>query len=300
MAAIARHSGSRGWQSIVVPYLYLAPFLVLFVMFRILPLIYGLYVSVTNLQLGTTSPNFVGVANFTGLASDTRFQTSMLNTGTFTLEATLPVLGLPLLLAVILNRGIGLRTTLRSVFFFPVTLSVVTVGLVWAWLLDPLVGPFTYFLQQLGLSSHPWLGDSATAMWAIVIATVWSAAGYYLVIYLAALQDIPTQLLEAAALDGATGWQGFWSISFPLLRPVILFVVVIHIIGAFQIFGLVYVMTNGGPADATLTIVQYIYLTGFQTTFDVGVAAAISWVLFAVILIFSLIQFRLFRERAEY
>lgn len=298
---ISRQSTAyQRWKATARPYLYLTPFLVLFVVFRVFPLLYGLYMSLTNLQLGAASYRFVGLANYLDLASDTRFQTSMVNTATFTLEATVPTLGLPLLLAVILNRGVGLRTLLRSVFFFPVTLSVVTVGLIWDWLLDPLVGPFTYFLQQLGLSTHPWLGDATTAMWAVVIASVWSAAGYYLVIYLAALQDIPAQLLEAAALDGANGWQSFWSISFPLLRPVVLFVVVIHIIGAFQIFGLVYVLTNGGPADATLTVVQYIYLKGFQTTFDIGVASAISWVLFAVILIFSLAQFRLFRERTEY
>lgn len=287
-------------RAAVIPYLYLGPFLVLFLVFRVYPLLYGLYVSVTNAQLGRLSTSFVGSRNYAGLLSDPRFQTSVANTIVFTLEATIPVLGVPLLLAVILNRGVNLRTLLRSAFFFPFTLSVVTVGLIWAWLLDPLVGPVTFYLNRLGIIPPPWLGDARTAMPAIVLATLWSVTGYYMVIYLAALQDIPQQLVEAAALDGAGGWQTFWSVTLPLLRPVMLFVIIIHIIGALQVFGIVYVMTKGGPADATLTLVQYIYLIGFQGSFRLGPAAAMSWVLFVAILVVSLVQFRVFRGRTEY
>jgi len=288
------------WKAVVVPYLYLGPFLVLFLVFRVYPLLYGLYISVTNAQLGRMSTAIVGFQNYSALLSDPRFQTSVVNTATFTLEATIPVLGVPLLLAVVLNRGVALRTLLRSAFFFPFTLSVVTVGLIWAWLLDPLVGPITFYLNRVGIFPPPWLGDTHTAMPAIVLATVWSVTGYYMVIYLAALQDIPQQLLEAAALDGAGGWQSFWSVTFPLLRPVMLFVVIIHIIGALQVFGIIFVMTKGGPADATLSLVQYIYLIGFQGSFRLGPAAAMSWVLFVAIFVVSLIQFRVFRDQAEY
>jgi ABC-type sugar transport system permease subunit len=288
------------WKAVVVPYLYLAPFLILFLLFRVYPLLYGLYLSLTNAELGRLQTSFVGLLNYQGLLSNPRFQTSVVNTIVFTLEATIPVLGIPLLLAVILNRAVNLRTLLRSVFFFPFTLSVVTVGLIWAWLLDPLSGPVTYYLNQIGIYPPPWLGDARTAMPSIVLATVWSVTGYYMVIYLAALQDVPQHLLEAAALDGADGWRQFWSVTFPLLRPVMLFVVIIHIIGALQVFGIVFVMTKGGPADATLTIVQYIYLIGFQGSFRLGPAAAMSWVLFVAIFVVSLIQFRVFSGRAEY
>jgi ABC-type sugar transport system permease subunit len=288
------------WKGVAVPYLYLAPFLLPFGVFRVYPLLYGLYVSLTNAQLGRLNTTFVGFQNYRGLLIDPRFQTSVVNTATFTLEATVPVLGVPLLLAVILNRGVSFRSLLRSAFFFPFTLSVVTVGLTWAWLLDPLSGPVTYYLNQLGLAPPPFLGDARTAMPSIVVATVWSVTGYYMVIYLAALQDIPQHLIEAASLDGADGWQTFWSVTFPLLRPVMLFVVIIHIIGALQVFGIVYVMTRGGPADATLTVVQYIYLIGFQGSFRLGPAAAMSWVLFVAIFIISLVQFRVFSGRAEF
>ena len=288
------------WRNTGVAYLYLAPFLILFLVFKAFPLIYGLYLSVTDARLGVNANNIVGLANYTKLLGDQRFQHSLLNTGSFTLEATLPVLGLPLFLSLVLNKGIVLRTFLRSTFFFPFTLSVVTLGLIWGWLLDPLVGPFNYYLRQFGVSPPSWLGTPSTALPAIVMTTVWWVCGYYLVIFLAALQDIPVHLYEAASLDGAGRWSSFWSITLPLLRPVFLFVIVVHVIGAFQIFGQVFVLTNGGPADATRTVVQHIYETGFTNQFFIGSAAAMSWVLFVLILIFSIVQFRFLRGHTEY
>jgi multiple sugar transport system permease protein len=189
---------------------------------------------------------------------------------------------------------------LRSVFFFPFTLSVVTVGLAWLWLLDPVVGPFNYYLRTLGLPARSWLADPHTAMAAIIVTTVWWVTGYYLVIYLAGLQDIPRDLYEAAALDGAGGGRAFWSITLPLLRPVILFVVVTHVIGSFQLFGQVFVLTGGGPGDATRTVVQHLYEAAFANFFQFGAASAMAWVLFAIIMVFSVVQFRLLRGHTEY
>ncbi|HWT77988.1 MAG TPA: sugar ABC transporter permease, partial [Candidatus Methylomirabilis sp.] len=218
----------------------------------------------------------------------------------YTVASTLPILALPLLLAVLLNRGVALKAVLRGAFFFPFTLSVVTVGLTWLWLLDPVVGPFNYYLRRIGLPVGSLLAEPQTAMWGIVLTSVWWVTGYYLVIYLAGLQDIPHHLYEAAAIDGASPWRSFWSITIPLLRPVFLFVFVIHIIGSFQIFGQVFIMTQGGPGDATRTVVQHLYETAFQSLFAFGSASAMAWVLFAVILVFSVIQFRILRGHAEY
>jgi multiple sugar transport system permease protein len=282
------------------PYLFLLPALVLFLAFRVYPLINGLWLSFTNARLGRAQYTFVGLSNYEKLLDDSRFQLSLINTAFYTIASTLPILALPLLLAVVLNRGVPLKTLLRGAFFFPFTLSVVTVGLTWLWLLDPVVGPFNYYLRQLGIPVRSLLADSHTAMWGIVLTSVWWVTGYYLVIYLAGLQDIPRHLYEAAAIDGATGWRSFWSITVPLLRPVFLFVFVIHIIGSFQIFGQVFVMTQGGPGDATRTVVQHLYETAFQSLFHFGSASAMAWVLFAVILVFSLIQFRILRGHAEY
>ena len=284
----------------MVPYLFLAPGLLLFVAFRVYPLLDGLRLSLTNARLGRAQYVFVGLANYAKLLDDTRFQQSLVNTAFYAVASTLPILAIPLALAVALDRGVALRTFLRSAFFFPFTLSVVTVGLTWLWLLDPIVGPLNYYLKALGVPVRSWLADPATAMWAIILTSVWWVTGYYLVIYLAGLQDIPRELYEAAALDGAGGWRRFWAITLPLLRPVFLFVFVTHVIGSFQIFGQVFILTQGGPGDATRTVVQHLYETAFQNFFQFGSASAMAWVLFAVILVFSLLQFRLLRGHTQY
>ena len=286
-------------QGALTPYLFLLPGLLLFAVFRLYPLLDGLRLSFTNARLGRAQYAWVGLANYERLLGDTRFHTSLWNTALYTVASTLPVLAIPLALAVALHRGVALTTLLRSAFFFPFTLSVVTVGLTWLWLLDPVVGPFNYYLRALGVPVRSWLADPATAMAAIIVTTVWWVAGYYLVIYLAGLQDIPRELYEAAALDGAGGWTSFWAITLPLLRPVLLFVFVTHIIGSFQIFGQVFILTQGGPGDATRTAVQHLYETAFQNFFLFGSATAMAWVLFALIVGFSLLQFRLLRGHTE-
>ena len=282
-----------------VAYAFLAPGLLLFAAYRLYPLLEGLRLSFTNARLGRPTQQWVGLANYARLLEDTRFQVSLWNTAFYTVASTLPILAVPLVLALALNRG-RLKNLLRSVFFFPFTLSVVTVGLAWLWLLDPVVGPFNYYLRVLGAPAHSWLADPHTAMWAIILTTVWWVTGYYLVVYLAGLQDIPRELYEAAALDGASGVRAFWAITLPLLRPVLLFVVVTHVIGSFQLFGQVFVLTSGGPGDATRTVVQHLYETAFQNFFQFGSASAMAWVLFAVILAFSMVQFRLLRGHTEY
>ncbi len=300
MALPAGGRRSRRRRVSPTPYLFLLPALVLFLLFRVYPLIDGLWLSFTSARLGRAQYAFIGLANYQRLLEDSRFQTSLVNTAFYTVASTLPILALPLLLAIVLNRGVAFTAMLRGAFFFPFTLSVVTVGLTWLWLLDPVVGPFNYYLRRLGLPVHSLLADPETAMWGIVLTSVWWVTGYYLVIYLAGLQDIPQHLYEAAALDGANAWRSFWSITLPLLRPVFLFVFVIHIIGSFQIFGQVFIMTQGGPGDATRTVVQHLYEAAFQNLFDFGSASAMAWVLFAVILVFSVIQFRILRGHAEY
>ena len=209
-------------------YAFLAPGLLLFAAFRVYPLLDGLRLSFTNARLGRPAQAFVGLANYERLLEDTRFHTSLWNTLFYTVASTLPILAIPLLLAVALNRG-AMRTVLRGAFFFPFTLSVVTVGLTWLWLLDPVVGPFNYYLGGLVGRGRSWLSEPGTAMWVIIATTVWWVTGYYLVIYLAGLQDIPRDLYESAALDGAGAIRSFWAITLPLLRPVLLFVFVTHI-----------------------------------------------------------------------
>ncbi len=282
------------------PYLFLLPALLLFLAFRAYPLIHGFWLSLTTARLGRAQYTFIGVSNYSRLLSDDRFLLSLINTAYYTAASTLPILALPLLLAVALNRDVPLKALLRGAFFFPFTLSVVTVGLTWLWLLDPVVGPFSYYLKWIGVPVGSILAEPRWAMWGIVVTSVWWVTGYYLVLYLAGLQDIPRHLYEAAAIDGSGAWRSFWSITLPLLRPVFLFVFVIHTIGSFQIFGQVFIMTQGGPGDATRTVVQHLYETAFQNLFAFGSASAMAWVLFALILVFSVLQFRMLRGHAEY
>ncbi len=249
-------------RSTLTPYLFLLPGLALFAAFRLYPLVDGLRLSFTNARLGRAQYALVGLANYQRLLDDTRFHVSLVNTAFYAVASTLPILAVPLALAI--------------------------------------AGPLNYYLRALGLPARSWLADPTTAMWAIILTSVWWVTGYYLVIYLAGLQDIPRDLYEAASLDGAGGWRSFWAITLPLLRPVFLFVFVTHIIGSFQIFGQVFILTQGGPGDATRTVVQHLYETAFQNFFQFGSASAMAWVLFAVILVFSLLQFRLLRGHTQY
>src|SRR2546425_10010256 len=220
-------------------YLFLAPGLLLFVVFRVYPLLEGLRLSFTNARLGRPSLAYVGAANYPRLLDDTRFHVSLANTAFYTIASTLPILVIPLGLALALNRG-ALRTVLRGVFFFPFTLSVVTVGLTWLWLLDPVVGPFNYYLRAAGVPARSWLADPSTAMWAIIATTVWWGTGDYLVIYLARLQDIPRDLYEAAALHGPSSGRRFLAITLPLLRPALLFGLGTPVICSVPVFGAVF------------------------------------------------------------
>jgi multiple sugar transport system permease protein len=169
----ATRAPRRRRRGALTPYLFLAPGLLLFAAFRLYPLLDGLRLSFTNARLGRAHYLWVGFANYERLLADTRFHASLWNTAFYTLASTLPILAVPLALAIALNRGVALTTFLRSAFFFPFTLSVVTVGLTWLWLLDPVVGPFNYYLRALGLPARSWLADPDTAMWAIILTTVW-------------------------------------------------------------------------------------------------------------------------------
>jgi len=280
-------------------YLMLAPYVVAFFVFMVAPSVYGLYLSFTDYRLGAVRVHWIGWENFSYVLTDPQFQTSAKNTVIFVLESTPVLIALPLLLAVALNRGMPLRDFLRGAFFLPFTLSVSVVSICWWWLLDANFGPVYFYLKQWGVHPPAWVANAGLAMAAVVLATVWWTSGYNMVLFLAGLQGIPLHLYEAARMDGAGGWRQFWAITLPLLRPTMLFVVVIQVIASFQIFGQVYVMTGGGPGDSTRTVIQHVYETAFvQQRMAEGSAAA--WILFVIILIFSLAQFKFLSGHTEY
>jgi ABC-type sugar transport system permease subunit len=201
-------------------------------------------------------------------------------------------LGLALLLNVRL-RGLGFY---RTAFYLPVVTSMVAISMIWIQLFDPLYGVVSNALESVGIRGVDWLGDPNLAMPSVIAVSVWKTIGWNMLIYLAGLQGIPEYLKEAAAIDGAGRWQIFWKIVLPLLKPTTFFIFVTSVIGAFQVFDIVYVMTGGGPANATLTLVQYVYNNAFKAL-DMGFAAAASFVLFAIIMAVTLVSMRYVRLR---
>lgn len=298
-APMARPRRSRwawlaGERGIGYPLLYLAPFLVVFGAFLLYPIGYGLYISFTSWDL-VTPPRFVGIENFAGLLDDPLFWTSLRNTAFFVLLNVPLAVVIPLGLSVLVNDPILGRTLFRSAFTTPLMISVVSVGILWTWFLNPAFGLVNHYLGLVGLPGQNWLTQSPWAMVAVVVTTVWWTTGWNLILFLAGLQDIPDQLYEAAKIDGATAWSLFRDITLPGLRPTILFVTVTTIIGSFRVFGQVFVMTQGGPFDSTRTVVQHVYEEGFRY-FRMGSASAVAWALFLIVVVFTLVQFRLLRE----
>ena len=280
-------------------YALLAPYVAVFVAFTIWPSVYGLYLSFTDFRLGAVHPHWTGLDNFAYVLADPLFRTSVANTVVFVLESTPALIVIPLALAVGVNQRLPMRAFFRGAFFLPFTLSVSIVSICWWWLLDPNFGPVYFYLKELGLRAPAWISSPHLAMAVVVGATVWWTAGYNMVLFLAGLQDIPLHLYEAARIDGAGAWRQFRTITLPLLRPTMLFVIIIQLIASFQVFGQVYVMTNGGPGNSTRTVIQYVYETAF-VRLQLSEGAAAAWVLFLIILVFSLAQFKLFSGHTEY
>jgi multiple sugar transport system permease protein len=286
--------GEKGY---LMPLLFLAPFLVLFSVFLIYPIGYGLYVSFTSWDL-LTPKEWVGLDNYRNLRDNYLFEKSFRNTLFFVaINVPLSVV-IPLLLAVLVDHPILGRGVFRSIFATPLMMSVTTVSLLWVWFLNPTFGLVNHYLDKVGLPTHVWLNEEPWAMIAIIATTVWWSTGFNMILFLAGLQDIREDLYDAAKVDGAGTWSLFWNITIPGLRPTILFVTAITIIGSFRVFGQVYVMSMaaGGPFDSTRTLVFHIYDTGFRN-FRMGSASAVAWVLFLIVAVFTLIQFRLLREQ---
>lgn len=261
--------------------------------FLYVPMGLSLYWSLTTYN-GISAPEWVGLDNYTALLHDERFLEALRNTIEFVLIGMTVGPALGLAAALLLNEKIHLRGFFRTAFFLPVTVSLVVVGTVWKMLLNE-HGIVNAVLSFLGVGGHPWLGDPGTALPTVALVSVWQGLGFETVVFLAALQSIPASLYDAARVDGAGAWARFRHVTLPGLRPTLLFVFVIGIIGSFQVFDQVFVMTQGGPAGSTDTVVYYL-VDRFQSL-ELGKASAVAYVLLAILATLSLIQFRLFEER---
>lgn len=287
------------WNRIVnsdtfVAYTYLAiPLFVLFFI-KIYPVFYNVFLSFTNYDL--FSPlRFVGLDNYQHAFSQEVNLKAIRNTLYFTIGAVPLGTALALIVAALLNQPIRGRIVFRTLYYLPVVTSVVVSAMIWRWIFNPQFGLMNYFLGLVGIPAQTWLSDPNLALPALVIITIWGSIGGNMIIFLAALQDIPEELREAAAIDGAKGWQTFLHVVVPLLRPVILFVVVTFSIGIFRNFGIIFLLTQGGPQLTTNTLVWEVYQNAFGYL-RLGRAAALAMILLFTIFVITFINFRLFQE----
>jgi multiple sugar transport system permease protein len=275
----------------------LAPNLAGLLIFMVIPTITSFVISMTDWNL-IGSPSWIGFANFPEAFRDDLFWTTLRNTAVYVFCKVPLNVFLSLLLAVLLNQSLYGRTLFRAVLFLPMIASSVSVALLW----QPLFlssGLLNSFLVSFGLPPLMWIYNPKTSMMSVVIVALWKELGYYMVIFLAGLQSISRTYYEAADIDGARGIQQFTRITVPLISPTTFFVLIISIIGSFQIFDLTTVLTGGGPANSTNTLIMYVYQAGFKF-FRMGYASALSSILFVIVLIITIIQNRSSRHWVHY
>ncbi len=281
-----------------VGYLFTLPYVIFFGVFVAYPFGFAIWLTLHNWNIVRPEKPFVGLANFERLFSDELFWKALVNTGVF-LVVHIPLqIAIALLLAVVLNQQIRFRGLFRVAYFLPYVTSGAIVSLVWLRLYAD-DGLLNQLLAQLNLKPVGWLSDPRIAMPSIAIMATWKNVGYYLMIFLASLQGIPAQLYEEATLNGATAWQRFVHITFPMLNPAFILVVVLSTIGGFSLFVEPFVMTAGGPLDSTLSLVLYLYQNAFQFL-RMGYAAAIGVVLAIMIFLVTVVQRRFLEREVGY
>ncbi len=270
--------------------LFLAPTLIGLTVLSAGPILATLAVSLTEWDL-LRAPKLVGLDNFVELASDDRFLKALRNTTFFTVTSVPLGMLISLFLALALNQTFRGIAWIRTAYFLPVVTSTIAIALVWQWIYSPDAGLLNQFLGIFGIPSQKWLSNPTLAMPSIVALSVWHGLGTNIIIFLAGLQAIPTELLDAASVDGAGRWARFRNIVLPLLTPSIFFTGILSLIASFQVFDEIFVLQRPRPTDATITVVYFIYENGFKF-FKMGYATAASWILFLIVAVFTAIYFR--------
>ena len=279
--------------------LFISPNMILFAIFTYWPLVYSGYLSLVRWDMISPTKTWVGLDNYTYLLRDDSFQTVLRNTFVFTFGAVGGSLVLGLLIALLLNQPLRGRDGARAVVFAPTLLSGAAISIVWVYIFDPRYGLMRQILDPFSIPSPTWLRDPVWAMVAVIIVYIWKNLGFAAVIFLAGLQTIPKDLYEAAKVDGAGAFNRFRNVTLPMLSPISFFLLVTSILNTFQAFDIIQVMTEGGPVDATNTLIYYTYEQGF-VAFNAGRAAAASLILFAVMLAVTLVQLRYAERKVHY
>jgi len=280
-------------QAKLAPYLFTAPFYILFFVFFLFPSLAAIVLSLYKWN-GISQPRWIGLRNFQRLFADPYFWQAASNTVLYMLASLLLIIPMALVLAAVLNSSmLKLRGFWRSAFFSPIVTSVVAITLVFTLLYSRDYGLINAFLVNIGLPRIDWLGDGRWAKVSIIILIAWRWTGYHTVYFLAGMQSISKEYYEAAMIDGANGIQQFFKITLPLLRPIILYIGVVVTAGALQIFEEPFILTGGGPANATMSVTQYLYVQGI-TNLKYGYGSAVGLVLFVTVFSISMIQLRAF------
>ena len=274
----------------IATFVFILPWLVSFCIFVLYPIVFSICVSMTDYSGLTWDMRFVGFSNYARAFKDRVFLKALSNTFLFVLITVPATTTISLLLAVLLTSGIKFKRLFQAGYFLPSVISMVVISMIWLYIYSA-TGPLNTLLRSLGFDvpARSWLASERTALGSIMVMDVWSAVGYYTVLFVAGLQSLPLQLYEAARIDGATKWQIFKRITLPLLKPTILFVVSINSIRSFQIFTEIFTLTGGGPANSTQTIVHYLYDVSFRK-FEMGYGSAIAYVLLFIVLAITVIQ----------
>jgi multiple sugar transport system permease protein len=304
--AVARRPGimarlrRASWQGRRIDwsaYVFILPFFASFLVFLVAPIVFGGYVSFTEWGI-VGEPKWIGLDNFARALSDPWVPKIWTNTLRYGLIVVPSVTAIGLAFALYVNQQRPGHTFARTAFYAPHVVSVTVIGLIWVWMLDTRFGLVNQYLGGFGVPDIPWLTNPSWVLFGVGMAAIWWEVGFCMVVLLAGLQDIPRELREAAAVDGADAWTTFWRVVLPLLRPALSLVITIEVIATLRVFSLIYVMTNGGPAGASASVIAYVFEMGWAK-FQLGYAAALSMMLFATILVVTLVELRLVRETHE-
>ena len=286
----------KNWSA----YLFLMPGLIHFAIFTLFAVSFAFYISFHEWNIIKPDKPFVGLDNYLRLMGDARFHRAVLNTLTFMVGVPLNLIS-GLAVALLLNTKVRGQALFRAMFYLPVVTPLVVSSIIWKWVYQGDYGLLNYYLLKFGIIQEKifWLADPDLALPALIIMGIWGGTGATMVIYLAGLQSIPQEMYDAAMVDGANSWQRLLYITIPLLKPTTFFLFITSVIGTFQIFTEVYIMTNGGPLSRTTTIGYYLYINAFREL-DMGYATAMAFVLFAMIFGFTLLQWKYTRGDVEY
>ncbi|XEC92922.1 carbohydrate ABC transporter permease [Paenibacillus tarimensis] len=286
------------WEKIR-PYGMVAPAIVTFSVFFIYPIFYMIYLSLYDWNFISPTKNFVGLQNFKDLFQEAEFMQVLRNSMGYTLMTVSLTIGISLIFALWLNRTGIFYGFVQGAIFSPHIISLVSISLLWSWLMDPEYGLLNWIIGLFGISKLAWLSHPDTSLVSLVIVAVWKGIGFNTLVFIAGLQSIPGDIYEAAQLDRSKPWKTFSKLTLPMLSPTIFFLVIINMIGSFQVFETIAIMTQGGPVNSTNTLVYYIYEFGFRF-FKIGYASAAGVLLLVIVGVLTILYFKLLSNRVHY